>query len=211
MEETSHFISNDSDEFANNERLKGRNSQIWKLHLEGWTQERIGEKFGISRGRVSQILKQIRASIPQTTRQELIDTEVERLDWVTSMCADLMQGTYLLTNGGRIVHEITEYALDDEGNPRIDDFGNPVPAKLRKLHDPGPVLQAADRFLAASKERRRLLGLDSPKRAEHSGPDGRPIAVDVAELSPDEIRRRAQQIYQEVGRAYEDHDEAEDE
>lgn len=211
MEEATESGANDDEVYVEKERLKGRNSEIWKLHLEGWTQERIGAKFEITQARVSQILQQIRASIPKATRQELINTEVERLDWVTSLCAELMQGTYLLTNGGRIVHEITEYALDDEGNPRIDDFGNPVPAQLRKLHDPGPVLQAADRFLAASKERRRLLGLDSPTKAEHSGPDGGPIAVDMAELSPEEIQRRARTIFEEVNRAYEDHDEADDE
>lgn len=211
MEKTTETISNDTDAFVEGERLKGRNSEIWHLYLSGWTQERIGAKFGITRGRVSQILKQIRESIPKATRQELIDIEVERLDWVTSVCAEQMQDTYLLTNGGRIVHEIVEYALDDEGNPRIDDFGNPVPAKLRKLHDSGPVLQAADRFMMASKERRRLLGLDSPTKAEHSGPEGGPIAVDVAELSPDQVRRRAQQISEEVARAYEDHDQDEDE
>lgn len=209
MEKSTVNNTNDIEEHVENERLKGRNSQIWQLHLSGWTQERIGAKFGISHARVSQILKQIRASIPDPTRHELITTEIERLDYVLTKCWEVMEDTHLAKSGGRVVHDIVEYAHDEEGNILTDDNGNPVPAELRKLHDSAPILQAADRVIVAGRERRRLLGLDAPQRAEHSGPQGGPIPVDVTELSPDQVRRRAQQISEEVARAYENSDEAE--
>lgn len=172
MEKSKETSPNDTDEFVEGERLKGRNSEIWHLHLSGWTQERIGAKFGITRGRVSQILKQIRASISEATRQDLITTEVERLDYILAKTVEVLERPHMvISQSGRIVHEITEYALDEDGNYLLDKHGNPVPKKLRKVQDDGPTLQAIDRVAAIGRERRKLLGLDAPTNAkvEHEG------------------------------------------
>lgn len=172
MEKSTANDTNDTEEHVESERLKGRNSQIWHLHLSGWTQERIGAKFGITHARVSQILKQIRASIPEATRQDLITTEVERLDYILTKTVEVLERSHVIvTPSGRVAHEIVEYAHDEDGNIRIDEHGHPIPKKLRKVLDDGPILQAVDRVAAIGRERRRLLGLDAPTNAkvEHEG------------------------------------------
>lgn len=187
MEKSKETNTNDTDEFEENERLKGRNSEIWQLTLAGWTQERIADKFGITRGRVSQIVKQIRASIPEATREALITTEIERLDHALARCWEVMENTRpVITPSGRAAHEIIEYARDAEGNIRIDEHGHPIPKKLRKVMDEGPTLQAADRIMAISRERRKLLGLDAPTNAkvEHEGG----IRYEIVGVDPEALK-----------------------
>jgi len=144
-------------------RLEGRNGAIWDHYLGGWTQERIAEQHGITQSRVSQIIQDVRDSIPDEERQALITTEVERLDRVLVEAFDVLDTPHYVVNAGKIVHEITEYAQDDDGNVLLDEDGNPKAAKLAKLLDDGPRLQAVDRILKISAERRRLLGLDEPQ------------------------------------------------
>lgn len=187
MEKSTANDTNDTEEHVENERLKGRNGQIWHLHLSGWTQERIGAKFGITHARVSQILKQIRASIPEATRQDMITTEVERLDYVLHKCWEVMERTHVVvSSNGRVAHEITEYALDENGDILINEHGHPVPKKMRKVVDDGPTLQAANAIMAAGRERRRLLGLDAPTNAkvEHEGG----IRYEIVGVDPEALK-----------------------
>jgi hypothetical protein len=59
------------------------------------------------------------------------------------------------------------------------------------------------RFLAevreAGRDRRELLGLDAPKRNEHSGPGGGPISLagDLSALSDEELTARIRQALDE--------------
>lgn len=172
MEKTTETEHSGASSFVESERLKGRNSQIWKHHLAGWTQERIAEKLEVSQPTVSRAIQAIRQSIPEDTRQDLIATEVARLDYALSKAAEVIDRTHMvISQSGRIVHEITEYALDEDGNYLLDKHGNPVPKKLRKVQDDGPTLQAIDRYVGVGRERRKLLGLDAPTNAkvEHEG------------------------------------------
>ncbi|MET9713729.1 hypothetical protein [Nocardiopsis alba] len=102
----------------------------------------------------------------------MITTEVERLDYVLHKCWEVMERTHVVvSSNGRVAHEITEYALDENGDILINEHGHPVPKKMRKVVDDGPTLQAANAIMAAGRERRRLLGLDAPTNAkvEHEG------------------------------------------
>lgn len=62
------------------ERLEGRDGQVWRLYLEGHTQEAIAERFGVSQQRVSQIVSEVRESIPEVARIAAALLDLERLD-----------------------------------------------------------------------------------------------------------------------------------
>ena len=68
---------------AENERLNGRNGQIWQSYLLGHTQESIAAEHGVSQQRIAQILKEVRKSIPEEDVAELRRVDLERLDSMT--------------------------------------------------------------------------------------------------------------------------------
>jgi transcriptional regulator with XRE-family HTH domain len=122
-------------------RLEGRNGAIWNHYLAGWTQERIAEQHGITQSRVSQIIQEVRESIPEEKRDHLITTEVDRLDRALAEAAAVLERDHYIVNSGRLVE-------GPDGTLLLDD---------------GPKLAAVDRILKVSAERRRLLGLDEPQ------------------------------------------------
>jgi hypothetical protein len=60
-------------------RLDGRDGQVWRDYLLGHTQEKIATKHRISQQRVSQIVTEIRDSIPQTSKTDAALLALERL------------------------------------------------------------------------------------------------------------------------------------
>lgn len=68
---------------AENERLNGRNGQVWQAYLLGRTQESIAAEHGVSQQRIAQILKEVRKSIPEEDVAELRRVDLERLDSMT--------------------------------------------------------------------------------------------------------------------------------
>lgn len=50
------------------ERLDGRNGKIWRLYCRGISQEKLAEQFDLSQQRVSQIVSEIRESIPELSK-----------------------------------------------------------------------------------------------------------------------------------------------
>ena len=65
---------------AKDPRLEGRNGEIWRAHLFGKTQEAIAEEFDVSQQRVSQIVREVRESLPETDLMEMRRADLERLD-----------------------------------------------------------------------------------------------------------------------------------
>lgn len=61
-------------------RLDGRNGEVWRLYVQGRTQAFIAEEFGVSQQRVSQILAEVRAAIPEDARRDAALLDLERLD-----------------------------------------------------------------------------------------------------------------------------------
>src|SRR5688500_11698774 len=65
---------------AGPERLHGRDGAIWRSYLLGRTQEAIAAEHNITQQRVSQILAEVRASIPEDARTDAALVDLERLD-----------------------------------------------------------------------------------------------------------------------------------
>jgi DNA-binding transcriptional regulator LsrR (DeoR family) len=61
------------------DRLQGRNGEIWRKHLLGWTQEALAEEHGLSQARISQILSDVRATIPEPDLVQARQTHQELL------------------------------------------------------------------------------------------------------------------------------------
>ncbi|WP_017602199.1 sigma factor-like helix-turn-helix DNA-binding protein [Nocardiopsis lucentensis] len=151
-------------------RLEGRDGEIWQRYIAGWTQERIATEYKIGQQRVSQIIKKVRESIPEEERNQVRTAVIERLDIAVAEAFDIMRTPhYVVSNAGKIVHDIIEYARDDDGNYLLDDHGNPKATEIAKLIDDAPRLQAAQAIVKIDAERRKLPGLDSPTKLEHSG------------------------------------------
>lgn len=64
----------------NGPRLDGRNGEIWRGYLFGRTQEALAEEYGISQTRISQIITEVRNTLPETDANELRRADLERLD-----------------------------------------------------------------------------------------------------------------------------------
>lgn len=60
-------------------RLVGRNGLIWRDYCGGATQEKLAARYGLSQARVSEILAQVRDSIPEETREQEIQRSLEML------------------------------------------------------------------------------------------------------------------------------------
>lgn len=61
-------------------RLIGRNGKIWSEYISGDTQEAIGARYGIHQVRVSQIIAEVRRSIPEEDKEARRQRYAEQLD-----------------------------------------------------------------------------------------------------------------------------------
>jgi transcriptional regulator with XRE-family HTH domain len=61
-------------------KKEGRNGEVWRLYCQGVTQDALAERFQVSQARISQIVQEVRASIPEVDRAQLLMREVEFLD-----------------------------------------------------------------------------------------------------------------------------------
>lgn len=61
-------------------RLYGRDGDIWREYLYGHNQEQIAADHGLSQQRVSQIIREIRDNIPQTSKIDAALLDLERLN-----------------------------------------------------------------------------------------------------------------------------------
>ena len=68
---------------AENERLNGRNGEVWQAYISGHTQETIAAEHGVSQQRIAQILKEVRNSISEEDVAEQRRVDLERLDSMT--------------------------------------------------------------------------------------------------------------------------------
>ena len=80
--------------------------------------------------------------------------------------------------------EVATQALDADLE-RLDYVMRSLAPKVEK-GDP----KAATAFLRALERRSKLLGLDAPKRTEHTGPEGGPIAHQIAACEPAALHSR---------------------
>lgn len=179
---------------AEPERLDGRNGAIWRAYLLGRTQEAIAEEHGISQQRVSQVLAEVRASIPDDARRDAALVDLERLD-------ALLSGVMPAALGGDVQAVRAALAvLERRARMLRLDLDEPLRVSFEKhLDDQGQlladtvaaVLDALDlpheqRVLALGVAQAALLGEDAP-----AAPSVPPV-LGEPKVDPERAKREAE-------------------
>jgi hypothetical protein len=133
------------------DRLSGRNGDIWRDYIRGATQEALAEKYKLSRTRISQIITQVRDAIPERTRTELIQREVEFLDRLSAEVMELWDMRPVPVTAGKYGDVV-----------RDPETGSPV-------WDHGGRLRALETALGVRKRMADLLGLNAPAKVQSDG------------------------------------------
>jgi len=127
-------------------QLEGRNGKIWRrCIIEQAHQADVAREFGISQSRVSQIIRQVRATIPDRDREEMVQDTIEVLQELHRTAMDLMRRAGAPVTVGKD----GDVLYDPETGEVVRDFS------LR--------LNALKGALSVSESMRRLVGLDAAK------------------------------------------------
>lgn len=142
---------------AEPERLEGRNGAIWRLYLEGHTQESLAERYEVSQQRISQIISEVRESIPEVNRVAAALLDLERLDLLltASMPPALAGDTKATAAVLRILERRAKALGTDASQPlevvldaRLDVVGQLVADALAAALDAVPGLSQEQRTAA---------------------------------------------------------------
>jgi hypothetical protein len=126
--------------------MEGRNGAVWReCIINGRTQEDVGQELGMSQQRVSQIIAQVRASIPDRDRAELVQDSLEVLRELQTTAMELMRMVGAPVTAGKD----GDVVYDPESNEAVRDYS------LR--------LNALKGVLSVNESVRRLVGLDAAK------------------------------------------------
>lgn len=146
-------------------RLEGRDGSIWRAYtIYQRTMEDIGEEFGISTVRVSQIIGDARAAIPtadmDAMRQESVELYRE-LQRRALEIVDLVPAPIFVGKDGSI-------AYDEDGEVVRDYSGR---------------IRAIETAAKMGEHTRKLMGVDSAVKAEISGA----VKYEIVGVQPEEL------------------------
>jgi hypothetical protein len=147
--------------------LEGRNGEIWRASaVYRKTQAAIAEEFGIAQSRVSDILAEVRRSIPEND-----------LDLMRSQSLDLYAD--LMRRAVEIV-DLTPAPLlaGKDGTPQID------PDTGKTIRDYGGRLNAMAMALKIDEQARKMMGIDAATKAEVAGA----VRFEIAGVDLDDLR-----------------------
>ncbi len=144
-----------------------RAAEMWELWaVKRWSQARIGEKFGVSVQRVSQILAEFRAGLPEIDRAAMIRQSLE-------LQADVVRRAYEL--------------VEMEGAPVTAGKDGEVvrdPETDQVVRDYSGRLAALKLALAADAELRKLMGTDSATKVESTAT----VRYEIEGLDPNALK-----------------------
>lgn len=136
---------------ADDARLIGRAGIIWKLHIAGASETTIGQRlpdFGypaLSQQRVSDIVREIKASLPAPDKADILRREIELLE---TLRVDVLK---LWDSDPAPAYSAGRPVLDDNGKTVADHSGR---------------LAALNALINLHTKLDNLLGLAAPKRQE---------------------------------------------
>jgi hypothetical protein len=127
-------------------RMEGRNGLIWRqCIIDGRTQESVAQEHGVTQQRISEIIAQVRATLPEQNRQEMVQDTLEVLAELHRTAMDLVRMAGAPVTAGKDGSVV----YDPETNEVVRDYS------LR--------LNALKGALSVSESMRRLVGLDAVK------------------------------------------------
>lgn len=128
------------------DRLEGRNGEIWRDYCAGATQEALAEEHGLSQTRVSAIIREVRASIPET---DLDAARQEHTEFLQRMRLEAAQ-----------IAALPPSPAYSNGRPVLDENG-------RQVLDYAGKIRAMEAAVRVGERAAKLLGLDAPAKVEH--------------------------------------------
>lgn len=158
-------------------RMNERRQAVARLYLRGQTQHEIAAQVGVDQGTVSRDLAAIQkqwkssavAAIDELKAQQLAKVDaLERTYWEAweRSCKPRETNIAKMVDGKGERKEATTHKEGRDGNPKF-----------------------LEGVLKCIERRCQLLGIDAPKRLEHSGPGGGPIQCDydLSGLTDDQL------------------------
>lgn len=141
--------------------LAERRAEMWRMRVNGQTQQEIGDHYGISQQAVSEQLRKAYTDRPAAAIDEYRAIELDKLDRAERAVLAVMTRQHVTVSGGSIVMT-------------PDSTGEMVP-----LLDDAPVLAAVDRLVKIAKHRADLLGLKAPTKISV---EAESLGQEIAEL-----------------------------
>lgn len=140
--------------------LEGRNGRIWRDYCAGKTQAALAAEHGISQGRVSQIISQVRASLPKEDRAEELERSLEMLHELRAGALEVWRMAAAPVTAGK------------DGDPVMD------PETGEWVRDHGGRLRALETALKVDQRIAQLLGLDAAQKVDLSVEAGERLAAE---------------------------------
>jgi transcriptional regulator with XRE-family HTH domain len=130
------------------DRLLGRNGAIWLGYCRGKTQEALAQEHGITQGRVSQIIKEVRDTIPELDRAEMVQKSLDLLERLQAGALEIWD----MAPAPVTVGQYGEILRDPDSDEVIRDHAG----RLRAL----------ETAVKVGKEIRQLVGLDAAQKLD---------------------------------------------
>jgi hypothetical protein len=145
----------------------------------------IAAEVNRSQGYIYKMYLKAMKTIIKEPVERAVKLEELKLDNLERHLQQILQATYPLVSGGRIVKE---HYVDGQGNPILDEKGQPL---VRVIEDPTPKLAAINGLLKVQERRARLKGLDKPTKTAITDPTGEREASQTVFYLPSNGREEA--------------------
>lgn len=147
--------------------MDGRNGEVWKRYsVHRWTQERIAEHFGITQGRVSQIIKEVSEGLTTIDKSALIQQSLDLLSHVQAEALEIAAMTPAPVVRGKDGTILYEPEVDENGEPKIDPMTGEVIESNRIVRDYSGRLRALETAAKMDAEIAKRFGINAPERHE---------------------------------------------
>ena len=142
-------------------RMEGRDGEIWRGYtVYRKTQSRLAAEYGLSQARISEIIRDARASIPQHDRDEMRQQSLELYAELTRRAmeiADLVPAPVVVGKDGDILYENGKIVRDYTGRLRAMETAAKFDAETRKLMG----LDAASKTEVSGSVKYEVVGIDA--------------------------------------------------
>lgn len=153
-------------------RLEGRNGAIARGYfVAGKTQRELAEEHGLTVQRVSQILAEARAEIPEVDKAAYLQASLETLQYVQAVAAELIEREGAPVTAGKDGDVVYDPKLKGpDGQPLV-------------VRDYSGRVLAAQLLLKASEAQAARLGLNSATKIESTAT----VRYEIGGLSDDDL------------------------
>lgn len=168
-----------------------RDAEAAKLRARGHTYDQIALTLGYSDRSNARdgVMRCLDATVAEPAA-EVRKIELDRLDYLWRKGLEVLERDHITVQHGKVIRRQIGVERDKDGIERLDPDGKEIPVWEDVLDD-DPVLRAIDRLLKISERRARLLGLDTPVKADLTVHTVDPTDFALAEIIRDAQAKNA--------------------